>query len=531
MKRSHALLTLALGFLSVRTASAQLAPKELTATQVGETIAQRDARMGWWRDARFGLFIHWNPSSLKGTEISISRSPNPYGPNPGGIPAAEYDALYKRFNPTQFDAKAVVALAKAAGMKYVVFTTKHHDGFAMFDSALTDYKITSPQPDLHHPDYDKNRARYNQYFHQQVHELLTNYGQVDGIWFDGLGGSAESWDAENLFRQMKADNPRLIINDRCGLPGDYYTPEQQIGAYDDRRDWETCMTIGDQWAYKPGDRYKSAAQCIQALARCSGGDGNFLLNIGLQSDGAVDPTQRNRLEALAAWTKKNGEAIYGSRGGPFKPARYYASTRKGSTIYVQVFGWKGDEVTLPALPRKVLSSRVLGGGTAKVTQGEETLTLRVPAQFHDKSATVVALQLDGSAMDLEAISPSTVKAITTTSVVYRNDITYDATKAFDGDPGTRWATPDGAKSAWWQAQLMKPRLVKEIEINEAFAGRVQRFRIEYQSPGSPFWKTLLEGKQLGESYKTNFPPVMMRSIRLNILDATQGPTISEITLN
>ncbi|RYG61703.1 hypothetical protein EON80_23745, partial [bacterium] len=454
-----ALMTLLATTSTASMASAQITPKALTPSQNHETVAQRDARMQWWRDARFGLFIHWNPSSLKGTEISISRSPNPYGSNPGGIPAAEYDQLYKRFNPEKFDAKAVVALAKAAGMKYVVFTTKHHDGFSMFDSKLTDYKITSPespykkditrqladatheaglhwcvyysQPDLYHPSYGKDWKKYNEFFHGQVHELQTKYGPVDSVWFDGLGAPARQWDAEKLFAQMRADNPSVIINDRNGLPGDYYTPEQRIGAYDDRRDWETCMTIGEQWAYKPNDDYKSATQCIQALSRCSGGDGNFLLNIGLRPDGTVDPTQADRLQALSTWMKTNSEAVYGTRGGPYKPAFNYASTRKGNLVYVHVFNWTGNNVVLPALPKKVIKSWVLGGGEVAVKSGDESLTLTVPAAAHGAEVTVVALQLEGSALDIPAIAPNTLKAVTTASTVWNRSEAYDAAKAFD----------------------------------------------------------------------------------------------------
>lgn len=512
--------------------------------------------MAWWRDARFGLFIHWNPSSLKGTEISISRSPNPYGPNPGGIPAAEYDVLYKQFNPTKFDAKAVVALAKVAGMKYVVFTTKHHDGFSMFDSQLTDYKITSPespygkditrqladacheaglhwcvyysQPDLHHPDYDRDHARYNQYFHAQVHELQTKYGPVDSVWFDGLGGSAEYWDADNLFRQMKADNPNVIINNRSGLPGDYYTPEQSIGTYDDQRYWETCMTIGDQWAYKPNDRYKSSAQCIQTLARCNGGDGNFLLNIGLRPDGTIDPTQADRLQNMAAWMKVNSESIYGTRGGPFKPGTRYVSTRKGNTVYVHVLQWDGEQVTLPALPKRIVKSWVLGGGEAKIKQSGSGLTISVPTASQKGADTVVALQLNGSAMDIAPISAATLKVLATASVVYENSLTYDGAKAFDGDAGTRWATPDGTKEASLQAELFVPTTIKGVTINEAFAGRVRKFQLQYQAPDSTEWQTLVEGTGVGANYSAQFKAVKVQVVRLNILDATQGPTINEI---
>ena len=521
--------------------------------------APTDKRMQWWRDARFGMFIHWGPISVKGQEIGWSRSPGPGGANPGGIPAAEYDALYRQFDPVKFDAKAIVALAKAAGMKYIVFTCKHHDGFCEFDSKYTDYKITSPaspyrrdivrqladachaaglhwcvyysQPDYHHPDFQVNQPAYDRYFHSQVHELLTNYGRVDLIWFDGLGHDAAFWDARNLFKEMRAVNPNLIVNDRCGLPGDYYSPEQVIGAYDDQRPWETCMTIGDQWAYKPDDHYKSATQCIRTLARCAGGDGNLLLNIGPEPDGSVNPTQADRLHAISAWMKTHGEAVTGTRGGPYKPAAGYVSTRKGNTVYLHLLRWSGDSVTLPALPKRIAGSRLVGKGSAKVVQTAGGVTVSVPAGSRDAADTVVELELDGTAMDIGPIKPSPKSPAATLSAsdVYRGDTRYGASKAFDDDDGSRWATDDGTKRAWLQADFARPALISGITIDEALERRVKKFEIVYMPVNGTDWVTLARGTEIGENYQTRFAPVRARSIRLNILDATEGPTISEIS--
>jgi alpha-L-fucosidase len=517
--------------------------------------------MQWWRDTRFGMFIHWGPISLKGQEISWSRDPGPLGPNPGGIPAAEYDSLYKQFDPVKFDAKAIVAMAKAAGMKYIVFTCKHHDGFCEFDSKLTDYKITSPespyrkdivkqlsdachaaglhwcvyysQPDIHNPDYRVNQAQYDKFFHAQVHELLTDYGKVDLIWFDGLGNSADFWDAPSLFKDMRAVDPNLIINNRCGLTGDYYTPEQTIGAYDDQRPWETCMTIGDQWAYKPDDHYKSATQCVQTLARCVGGDGNLLLNIGPRPDGSVDPTQADRLHAMASWMKTHGEAVTGTRGGPYKPTSAYVSTRKGDTVYVHVLHWTTEGVTLPALPRRIVGSRLLGGGTAQVTQTATGVTLDVPANRRDATDTVVALRLDGTAMDMAAIAPAPKSPLAALSAsnTYQNDPTYGAAKAYDSDDNSRWATDSGTKQAWLQAEFAAPTQIDGITIDEAIEKRVQKFEIAYKAPGGTDWVTLAQGTQIGADYTIHFPAVLAGAVRLTILDATDGPTLSEVSFH
>ena len=242
-------------------------------------------RMQRWRDLKFGLFVHWGPVSLMGTEIGWSRGGERRGrKGTGEIPVEVYDNLYRSFYPAEFDAKEWVEIAKSAGMKYLVFTTKHHDGFCMFDSALTDYKITnSPfkrdivaelaeacraaglkfgfyysQPDWHHPDYrTANHARYIDYLHGHMRELCTNYGQVDIIFFDGLGGKAEDWNSKPLFKMIRKLQPDIVINNRGGLQGDYDTPEQRVGEFNRDFPWETNMTICDQWAWKTRDRLKS----------------------------------------------------------------------------------------------------------------------------------------------------------------------------------------------------------------------------------------------------------------------------------
>lgn len=389
-------------------------------------------RMAWWRDARFGLFVHWGPVSLQGTEIGWSRGGERRGTGgTGEVPLDVYDRLYRSFNPTEFDAREWVALAKAAGMKYLVFTTKHHDGFCMFDSALTDYKIThSPfkrdvvaelaeachegglrlgfyhsPPDWHHPDYrTENHARYVEYLHGQVRELCTNYGRVDILWFDGLGGTAGDWNAPALVKMIRELQPGIVINDRAGLPEDHDTPEQKVGAYQDDRPWESCITIGTQWSWKPDDSIKSLQECVRTLVRCAGGDGNLLLNVGPMPSGAIEPRQAERLREMGAWLEKRGESVYGTRGGPFLPGEWGASTRKGDRIYVHAFEWGDEGLALPAIGRKVVSARVVGGGEAAVEQSEDGLRLRVAPEQRDAIDTVIELQLDGPAGDIEPVA-------------------------------------------------------------------------------------------------------------------------------
>ena len=409
-------------------------------------------RLQWWRDARFGMFIHWGPVSLQGTEIGWSRGGERrgYGSRGTEVPVQVYDNLYRRFNPTRFNADDWVATARAAGMKYIVFTSRHHDGFSMFDTQADDYKITSPespfrrdvvreladacrradmrfgtyysQPNWRHPDaFTDRHTNYLAFLRTQVRELCTRYGTLDVFWFDGLGKSAKDYDAPALNAMIRELQPRILINDRDGLPEDFDTPEQEIGKFQYTRPWESCITLCEQWAWKPNDRMKSLNECLETLVRCAGGDGNLLLNVGPMPDGRIEPRQVKRLEEMGDWLQHYGDAIYGTRGGPWKPGRAFASTRKGNTVFVHLLNFKGKALTLPNLPRKVLSASVLTGGTARVTQSGSRLVLRVavpsaepPARGAElllppsqRTATqvdsIVALQLDGSAMDLEPL--------------------------------------------------------------------------------------------------------------------------------
>ncbi len=380
-----------------------------------------------WREMKFGLFIHWGPVSLKGTEIGWSRGGERRGrkdKSTGSIPVEIYDNLYKQFNPVKFNADEWIQTAKDAGMKYLVFTSKHHDGFSMFDSKLTDYKITNSPfkrdvvkeladachkaelklgyyyspPDWYHPDYrTENHPRYIKFLHGQLREICSNYGKIDIIWFDGLGGKAEDWDSENLFRMIRRLQPHVIINNRAGLPADHDTPEQKIGRFQNDRPWETCMTICRQWAWKPNDQMKSLKQCIDTLVRVVGGDGNLLFNVGPMPDGLIELRQVTRLKEMGNWLDENGRSIYATRGGPFKPGDWGASTYKGNTIYIHVLNWDEDTLTLPPIPKKIITSSVMTGGAATVRQTALAVEISVPEAYRKELDTIIVLQLNGPA--------------------------------------------------------------------------------------------------------------------------------------
>jgi alpha-L-fucosidase len=528
-----------------------------TQTAVPSPPTAMTRRLEWWRDARFGMFIHWGPVSLKGTEIGWSRGSN--------IPIAEYDSLYRQFNPTNFNARQWARVAKAAGMKYMVFTTKHHDGFCMFETKQTDFNIMqSPFArdvtkelaaacrkeglrfgtyhsvcDWHHPDFPltspggkvkretSNLDRYERYLHAQVKELIQNYGPLQTMWFD----VPQQFDRERglkLEAWTRSLQPDITINNRSGASGDYDTPEQRVGNFQDQRPWETCMTIANQWAWRPNDPMKSLKQCLQTLVLCAGGDGNLLFNVGPTPDGRIEPRQVERLREIGAWLSKYGDTLYRTRGGPWKPTKTLASTRRGKTVFLHVLRWNGDSISLPPLPAKIRRARLLTGGKVEFWQGIDGVTLTVAPRDQQEVDTIVRLDLDRPAMELRPVGfPSTLKA--TASNVFQGMEAYAADCAFDDDPQSRWATDGGTKQAWVALDLGKPTLIRSVSISEALAPRVQKFGFEYRDKGE--WKTIFSGTQLGADFKQGFTPVVTQEVRLNVLDASDGPTIWDIKIN
>lgn len=415
-----------------------------------------DEHTAWYRDAKFGMFIHWGPYSLASVEASWPIMV----PKPGGITQSAYVELPKRFNPTKFDPRAVVDLARSAGQRYMVFTTKHHDGFCMFDSAYTDYKITktpygkdivgqlaaaaqdagmplgfyySP-PDMHHPafrDTSKLAAAnwrgeptrpewplYLDYMQLQLSELLTKYGPVALIWFDGLSDQ-EKYDGRRFVDFIHRLQPRTLFNDRLGVPGDYQTPEQFIPSgiptkgirfnavdtsiqqklkstipkEEDFQLWETCMTINTTWAYNANDRdFKSAQFLIRSLVEVTSRGGNFLLNVGPQPDGQIQPEFQDRLRAIGDWLSVNGDSIYGTVYGPVQGFPAIRTTAKANRIFIHVFDWPSWALEVGDVKVKVLSARLLATGQPlKVSQTEQKLKIELPQDAPDPNVTTIAL--------------------------------------------------------------------------------------------------------------------------------------------
>jgi len=348
----------------------------------------RIRRMKWWHQAKFGMFIHWGLYSLIGRHEWAMENE--------GIPVAEYEKLAKKFNPKPNAARDWAKLAKRAGMKYMVMTTKHHEGFCLFDTKLTDY-CASKQAcgrdlvaeyvnaareqglrigfyyslmDWHHPDGAKcakdeaARKRFVKYIHGQVRELMTNYGKIDILWYDvNWPLTPEQWEAAEMNRMVRELQPDIIINNRTGLPEDFSTPEQHVRGEPEGRAWEACMTMNDSWGYhKADDAWKTPKRILRNLITCARDGGNYLLNIGPKPDGSVPEESVRILNTIGGWMDKYGHTIYGAERCNVKRSAFANFTRKGNTLYVHVYFWPGQEWAIGGLRTKVLSAKLLPKG-------------------------------------------------------------------------------------------------------------------------------------------------------------------------
>jgi len=397
----------------------------------------RDARMAWWHQAKFGMFIHWGLYSVIGQ--------HEWAKEQEGVPIPQYERLAKHFHPKPNAARDWARLAKRAGQKYMVMTTKHHEGFCNWHTKLTDYNAMDQGPgrdlvsefveaarseglrvgfyyslmDWHHPDGalcktdEAARRRFVDYTHGLIRELMTNYGKIDILWYDVAWPlNAEQWESERMNEMVFSLQPEIIVNNRNLLPGDFATPEQRIQAAEAGRAWETCMTLNNSWGFNRGDtEWKTPKAIVDNLITCVRGGGNYLLNIGPEADGSVPPASTAVLETVGRWLDTNGKAIYGAERGSLVADASCNYSRIGNTLYVHVHCWPGHTpaaewldfyrpevvVAIGGLKPKVLSARLLKTGQkVEFTQDEFTLRLTgLPLIAPDEPATVIEVECDG----------------------------------------------------------------------------------------------------------------------------------------
>ena len=438
--------------------------QELAESQM-ETLAQlgtpeevqEQARMAWWREARFGMFIHWGLYSIPAGEWKGETNHAEWIRTTAQIPIEEYDKFVHEFNPIKFDADEWVRMAKDAGMKYIVITSKHHDGFSLFNSRYTDFDIMSTPfkrdimdelanacrkyglkicwyhsiMDWHHPDSLPRRGwesrttegadidRYISHMKKQLKELIQNYGDIGVLWFDGEW--EETWNHEygqDLYDYVRNLQPSIIINNRVdagragmqGLTkegnyaGDFGTPEQEIPPTGlPGIDWETCMTMNDHWGYnKHNNNWKSSKDLIQKLADIVSKGGNFLLNVGPTAEGLFPQASIDRLAAMGQWMKINGESIYGTQASPFKHLSWGRCTQKtvkgGTRLYLHVFSWpENGRLVIPGIYNQPGQAFLLSDPTIKLNafRKEDAIVINVPQKVPDPINSVVAIDIAG----------------------------------------------------------------------------------------------------------------------------------------
>ncbi|HEY7182384.1 MAG TPA: alpha-L-fucosidase [Blastocatellia bacterium] len=398
----------------------------------------------WFQDARFGLFIHWGVYSVLGDGEWVM--------NNRKMPIGEYENLPAQFNPTEFDPAEWVALAKAAGMKYITITSKHHDGFAMFDSKVSDWDVVDRTPykkdvlkmladechkqgiklffyysqlDWHHPDYfPRGRTgstagrpesgewfKYIDYMDGQLKELLTNYGPIGGVWFDGMWDRPKAdWRLEQTYKLIHSLQPAALIGSNHHLkpfPGEDFQmfekdlPGQKTSGFNEESEvgelpLETCETINGAWGYNANDkRFKSTKDLIHYLVKAAGYNANFLLNVGPMPNGKIQPEFAERLKQVGAWLEKNGETIYGTRGGPITPRPWGVTTSKGNKVYLHVLNWPDQVLAMPKMPKKVKSATLFNDGSKVefLEHDKYGFFIRRPQGFTDENDTIVVLEL------------------------------------------------------------------------------------------------------------------------------------------
>jgi alpha-L-fucosidase len=405
-----------------------------------ENIKMRE----WFQDAKFGLFIHWGVYSVLGDGEWVM--------NQQQIPLKTYEKIPSFFNPVDFDPKAWVQMAKDAGMKYITITSKHHDGFAMWDSKVSDYNIVKQTPygkdvlkmladechrqgiklffyhsqlDWHHPDYfprgntggsytgrpeSGDFNKYLDYMDAQLSELLTDYGDIAGIWFDGMWDKKDAdWRLEKTYKLIHQLKPASLVGSNHhrapyegedfqmfekDLPGHNttgFSTEQVVGALPK----ETCETINNSWGFHlKDDHHKDKKELVQYLVKAAGYGANFLLNVGPMPNGKIQQEHVESLKSVGEWLAANGETIYGTRGGPLSARDWGVTTQKDSKVYVHILNWFDESLTIPSWGKKIKSAKLFSDkSTLKFIENEYGITIKVPKSKMDELDTIIELEI------------------------------------------------------------------------------------------------------------------------------------------
>lgn len=386
--------------------------------------------MAWWRDAKFGVFVHWGLYAIPARGEWYMHNEK--------VSAETYAKLAGEFHPHHYDPVSWAKLAKTAGARYMVMTARHHDGFALWDSPAShghfDAMHSAAHRDLVAPfvtavrgqglrvglyyspldwrfpgyfqpkELPENAALLKRQTYGQVEELMSRYGRIDILWWDGgwlahKGTDADAawfWESDKLNRMVRKHQPKIVINPRSGWQGDNDVEEggAPIKGPIRARPWEKTFSLNGAWGYTPENQIMSVDQVVRHLVDAIVRNGNVLANVGPDRDGVIPPKQTETLKGVGLWLKRHGRAVYGTRPGPLQPVDgVYGATAAGDSVFIHIVGWPSDELSLPPLPRKVVEARNLSGDAVKWTAKADGHTLSVPASSRGTAVTVVELRL------------------------------------------------------------------------------------------------------------------------------------------
>ncbi|MBB3697105.1 alpha-L-fucosidase [Flammeovirga yaeyamensis] len=533
--------------------------------------------MQWYKDAKFGVFVHWGPALLATNVLSWGRHGNRPAANKAankGVPAEEYDELYKHFNPVNFDADEWMKHVKDFGAEYLVFTAKHHDGFCFFDAKNTEYNIMNTpygkdickqladaahkhgvklfwyysQPDWHHPDClrEKHYENYLPYMNEHIEQLFSKYGRIDGVFWDGLASKYWQWDSYHLIKKMKEWQPGLINNPRSGfswpnpkIRGDFDTPEQSLGPVDHHRYWEACLTMTDKWLYSPEGPIKSTETVTSMLIQVVCNGGNLLLNFGPDGKGEFVQKDVEEAKGIGEWLDKYGESIYGTRRGVYIGADWGGSTQKDNVLYLHFMKKATTQFELPVLQNQIVKVEGLTKAFKSLKEKEGKYVISFDKDLiQDEIDHIVKITFKHSLEGTKRIAtwnqmPIAKKDFVIHASSERNE--KNAGKVIYSSKENTFSEGIRLKS-WWEPtkkdktpsltlKFKSPKKVNTVLLSENMrAHNVKDFVIEVSQNGK--WKTVHRGSYIGEGYRIGIQPEEIDGIRLLINTYQQTPQIT-----
>ena len=522
-----------------------------------------DNKMQWWKDAKFGMFIHWGIYSVPAGKWEDRIDHGEWLMLNAQIPCDTYAKFAEEFNPTKFNAEEWVKLAKAAGQKYIVITSKHHDGFAMFKSDASKYNIVDATPfkrdviaelaeacrkhdmkfglyysqaqDWYHPggaksmdkQWDiKQKGDMMEYIKTvalpQVKEILSKYGDIAVLWWDTPKNMTS--EMSKLFEEVVKQYPNLITNNRLGggTKGDLETPEQFIPATGFKnRNWEVCMTMNGKWGYNAYDEnWKTTEELLHKLIDIVSKGGNFLLNVGPTAQGIIPMVCQNTLREIGKWLNVNGEAIYGTTASPFPYLEWGRATRKGDKLYLHVFDWPENGILQVPLYNKIKSASLMINPELKLKykSNKDGLSIKLPAYAPDKIASVIVLELNGEPKVNEIPSNGI-------SVDYKGNSIKILT---DGTVSSVWRADSGEKTVELEMDFGKLCTIRAFSLVECWHpwdNVIQTYDLQYFKDG--MWKTVKSGETSGTGETASFNPVKTTKVKMIISNNKYEPALKE----